>query len=147
MNIRPFQQQDFSRILDIYAHSKLDELIFESNKFILIPLDQDQKRLKAFKASQVFVYEEHDISGYLALDNSEIGSLFVHADHRGKGIGAALLNFALTKIQYNASLHVVSSNAPAKKLYIKQGFKKVEGFMAQYNGLDVQVDKMIHQSD
>lgn len=146
MTIRPFQQQDFFRILDIYAHSKLDELIFESNKFILIPLDQDQKRLKAFKASQVFVYEEQDICGYLALDNFEIGSLFVHANHRGQGIGAALLNFALTKIQYNASLHVVSSNIPAKNLYIKQGFKKTEEFVAQYNGVDVQVDKMIHQS-
>ncbi len=145
MKIRPYNQEDFCKILDIYAHSKLDELIFEKNNFTLIPLDQDPKRLKAFKASQVFVYEEHDIAGYLALDDSEIGSLFVHANHRGKGIGAALLNFALSKIQLNASLHVVSSNTPAKKLYLKQGFKKVEEFVAQYNGLDVQVDKMIHQ--
>ncbi len=145
MKIRAFHQEDFQQILDIYAHSKLDELIFEKNNFTLIPLDQDPKRLKAFKASQVFVYEEGGISGYLAIDNAEISSLFVHANHRGKGIGAALLNFALSKIQDNASLHVVSSNTPAKKLYLKQGFKKVEVFVAQYNGLDVQVDKMIHQ--
>jgi len=145
MTIRAFHQEDFQQILDIYANSKLDELIFEKNKFTLIPLDQDQKRLKAFKAAKVFVYEEHGITGYLAIDKSEIGSLFVHANHRGKGIGAALLNFALSKIQFNASLHVVSSNTPAKKLYLKQGFKKVEEFVAQYNGLDVQVDKMIHQ--
>ena len=146
MKIRAFHQEDFQQILDVYAHSKLDELIFEKNNFTLIPLDQDQKRLNAFKASQVFVYEEESISGYLAIDHSEIGSLFVHADHRGKGIGGALLNFALNKIQDNASLHVVSSNTPAKKLYIKQGFKKVEEFVAQYNGLDVLVDKMIHKN-
>jgi len=143
MKIRPYTSSDFEQILQIYAHGKLDELVFELNNFTLIPLNQDEKRFKAFRQSSVFVYEEENIAGYVAINESEISSLFVHPNQRGKSIGGKLLEYAINHGPHPMTLQVVTSNTPAKNLYLKQGFKKKDSFLAQYNGVDVWVDKMV----
>ena len=158
MKIRPYTQDDFIQILDIYAQGKLDELIFEPNKFTLIPLNQDEKRYKAFLQSQVFVYVEYKdkgknddkgeskVCGYVAIHQSVISSLFVHPNERGKSIGGQLLKHALNQTLSPMTLQVVSSNTPAKNLYLKQGFKKQKSYLAEYNGVDVWVEKMVYQT-
>ena len=145
MKIRPYTPEDFIQVSSIYAQGKLDELVFELKEFTLIPLNQDKKRFSVFQRSQVFVYGEDKVLGYVAIHGSEITSLFVRADERGKAIGAQLLTFALTQRPLPMTLQVVTSNTPAKNLYLKQGFIKQESFLAEYNGVDVWVDKMIYE--
>ena len=146
MKIRPYTPEDFAQILEIYALGKLDELVFELNHFSLIPLNKDEKRFKIFRQSNVFVYGDEKISGYVAINESEISSLFVHPNHRGKSIGGKLLEYAINHGPHPMTLQVVTSNTPAKNLYLKQGFKNQESFLAQYNGVDVWVDKMIYKA-
>ncbi len=146
MNIRPYTEDDFIQVSNIYAQGKLDELIFEANEFNLIPLSQDTKRFSLFQNSQIFVYGKNKVLGYVAIHQSEISSLFVHPNERGKAIGTQLLKYALTHRPLPMTLQVVSSNTPAKNLYLKQGFRKQSSLLAEYNGVGVWVDQMVYEA-
>lgn len=142
MNIRPRRQGDYSEILEIYALSKLDELKFEENHFDLIPLNEDSKRLARFEESDVFVYDEGQVIGFVAQFGAEISSLFVHPKARGRGIGKCLLEYVLQQISGTATLHVAKSNIVAKSLYERYGFEIVCEFEASYAGVSVAANTM-----
>jgi len=143
MNIRAFNEDDYPEILDIYAKSKLDELTYESKVFKLLPLEEDQKRLAKLQESDIYVYEDNGVIGYGALFGAEIRALFVHPNGRGKGFGKCLLEYLLSIIEGPAYLYVAKTNAPAKNLYEKFGFKVVDEFETTYNGVSVFANKMM----
>ena len=143
MNIRPFRDNDFPAILDIYANSKLDELRFESEEFELLPLEDDRVRLAELKESDIYVYDDGGVIGYGALFGSEVRALFVCPSARGKGIGKSLLGFVLLKVKGTASLYVAKTNIPAKLLYNSVGFVITDEFETTYNGVSVLANKMV----
>jgi putative acetyltransferase len=143
MRIRPFHENDFPAILDIYARSKMDELIYEQKEFVLLPLTEDQKRLAELQESDIYVCEDNGIVGYGALFGSEIRALFVCPDCRGKGVGKLLLTHLLSLIEGPAVLYVAKTNAPAKNLYEKFGFKVTDEFETTYNLVHVLANKMV----
>jgi len=147
MTIRKYRNNDFSEILRIYSLTKLEELRFEAEKFNFIPLNLDEKRFKAFKECEVFVYEESEISGYCAFFGSEIRALFVLPQFQGKGIGKNMFKFMLENIQGTPSLNLVASNLPAKKLYERFGFNTSSEFVAEYNGKPVLAIKMCQEQN
>jgi len=143
MYIRRYKKTDYPDILKIYALSKLDELRFENKEFILQPLDKDPKRLSEFNESDIYVYQEQKIVGFIGLFGSEIRMLFVHPTARGKGIGKLLLEFLLSKISGEMSLNIVRSNFPAKNLYSAYGFQIIDEYKTSYNGISVLANKML----
>ena len=147
MNIRPFRDNDFPEILNIYANSKLDELSFESEEFKLLPLDEDEIRLAELKESDIYVYEDGGVIGYGALFGSEIRALFVCPGARGKGIGKSLLDFMLLNVTGTVSLYVAKTNAPAKQLYNNFGFIITDEFETTYNGVSVLANKMVRSGN
>lgn len=146
MNIRKYNQKDYSRVLEIYANSKLDELRFENEPFKFLPLEQDSKRLNQFKESDVYVYEDGEILGYGAVKESEITALFVDSNARARGLGKLILEYLLSKVSSQAILYIAKSNTPAKKLYELYGFRIAEEFEAEYNGKSVAANKMIRNN-
>ncbi len=146
MTIRPYQGADFSAVLQIYAASKLDELVYEDRSFQLLPLDQDSDRLEGFRNSQVFVFGLDGLKAWAALDKSEITALFVHPQARGTGIGKMLLRFMLEKIEGEAILYVAKSNVPAKRLYERHGFANTSEFLTEYNGVPLLANKMVRKA-
>lgn len=52
----------------------------------------------------------------------EISHLFVHPDHQGQGVGAALLDDAITRHGPPLRLWVFEANARARALYESRGF-------------------------
>lgn len=143
MKIRTFSDEDYPRVLEIYASSKLDELRFEKTVFELLPLEHDEKRLSSLKESDIFVYDDGQVLGYGAFLNTEITALFVCPRARGKGIGKALLEFLLQEIGDHARLFVAKTNAPAKKLYQTYGFEVSSEFITEYNGEPVYANEMV----
>ena len=143
MRIRSFDESDFPAILDIYAKSKLDELVYERREFVLLPLEDDERRLAQLRESDVHVCEDNGVIAYGALFASEIRALFVHPDYRGKGLGKLLLMHLLSMIEGPAVLYVAKTNAPAKNLYEKFGFKVTEEFETTYNRVPVLANKMV----
>ena len=65
----------------------------------------------------------------IAVDEGQITNIAVHPDHRGKGLGQAivmaLIKHAKTHHLVNITLEVRQSNAPAIALYTKLGFVEV----------------------
>jgi len=143
MSIRPFHENDFAAILEIYAKSKLDELNYERREFVLLPLEQDHKRLAELQESDIYVCEDKGVVGYGALFGSEIRALFVLPSCRGKGVGKLLLKHLLSCIGKSAVLYVAKSNVPAKSLYESFGFKVTEEFETKYNCVPVLANKMV----
>ena len=143
MSIREFRSKDFGSIESIYNLSKLDELRFESAKFELLPLSQDEKRLRGLLESKIFVYESDRILGYGAYWGSEIRALFVDPACRGQGIGSRLLNFMLQLVIHPAILYVAKTNESAKSIYSRYGFQVIDEFSTTYNGVSVLANKML----
>lgn len=143
MNIRAYCENDYPSIITIYANSKLDELRFESKSFKLLRLEQDKKRLSAFLESDIYVFDDGHVRGYGAIYNNEIRALFVCPSTRGNGIGKALLEFLLTKVNGSAKLYVAKTNTPAKALYQKYGFAISSEFLTDYNGEPVNACEMV----
>ncbi|MDW7550681.1 GNAT family N-acetyltransferase [Pseudoalteromonas sp. SCSIO 43201] len=143
MTIRTYTEDDFQSIEEIYNLSKLDELAQEAAEFTLLPLSEDIPRNEQLFESQIFVYELGSIAAFCALCHTEIRALFVHPDHRGKGIGKDLLKYLLSLTSQEASLYVVASNCVAKEVYKSVGFVVTETFETTYNSVAVTVDKMV----
>ncbi|MFY0665515.1 MAG: GNAT family N-acetyltransferase [Natronospirillum sp.] len=143
MTIRAFQDRDMDAITEIYALSKLDELRYETGEFELLPLMQDEVRLRELMESEIFVYDDGGVLGYGAVFENEIRSLFVHPQSRGKGIGKSLLEHLISQVGKPATLYVAKSNAPAKAMYQKYGFAVTKEFEAFYNGKPVLANQMV----
>lgn len=162
-NIRAFHPADMDDVIRIYANSKLDELQFEQTAFKLLPLTDDKARYSALLESNILVFEtDQSITGFAAYYVQglvfEIRGLFVGPEHRGKGIGQALLQYMLemevisTKFNLASDakrkqsmvfrLYIATSNTPARRLYEKHGFQSLETFETEYNGLPVKADRM-----
>ncbi|MFS8151246.1 hypothetical protein [Vreelandella titanicae] len=88
--IRVFEDQDFEAIEEIYTLAKLDEFRFERGPFELIPLRQDEERLRGLMESVIFVYADKGIRGYGAVYENEIRTLLVHPLFRRQGVGNQL---------------------------------------------------------
>jgi ribosomal protein S18 acetylase RimI-like enzyme len=151
--ILPYAIKDFSRICQIYNASKLDELMYETSEFELIPLEQDAKRLPAFQECQTFVYcdentDSQKITAYIAIyahdfslnTYAEIRGLFVHPDYRGFGVAKKLMKHVFDLFdEQNLELNVVQSNKVALALYRALGFEVNAQIQGEYNGVGVEV--------
>ena len=68
-----------------------------------------------------------------------IANVMMHPAYRRKGIATKLMKSAIDYIQEEgnrAVLHVISTNAPAKNLYTKLGFKKFENIAYMVADID-----------
>ena len=69
--------------------------------------------------------ENHRILGFLGVADQKIEMLFIHPDAWGRGIGKALLNYALKK--YNANqVDVNEDNPEAVGFYEHLGFRTIK---------------------
>lgn len=144
MNIRAYRCDDLPAIIDIYDHSKLDELKYESTTFILLPLPSDAIRFSKLMEAEIYVHQEQEqITAYGAICAGEIRALFVHPDYRRKGVGRKLLEFLLTLSQGHIRLHVAHSNLPAINLYRQYGFTVTKTFETFYNQQSVVAQTMV----
>lgn len=140
--IRIFRDQDFEAIEEIYSLAKLDELRFERGQFVLMPLRQDETRLRELMESTIFIHDDKGIRGYGAVYGNEIRTLLVHPLFRRQGIGSQLLDHMIAWIGSPATLCVAKSNVTAKALYQQYGFRVTEEFGVYYNGKLVLANKM-----
>ncbi len=142
MSIRAFSPSDLPSVLEVYAHSKLDELSNEQHIPPLIPLDLDEQRFNTFNRSTVYVYESSRVLGYGARNGTEITALFAHPAGRGHGVGRRLLEHLLAELSGPCHLHVAASNTAAISLYRQYGFAACESFLASYNGVPISAATM-----
>ena len=133
--IRAYKDTDWSQVSVIYDMAKPDEMkgIVDANA--ITPLAQDGQMLRYFFDSEVLVYEENErILGFIGRKKNVISWLFVHPEHRRKGIARSLLKELMETYQGPLKLNVAKNNKPAMTLYESLGFEVFEEFEGDMYG-------------
>jgi len=123
--IRTIENKDIDKIMDIWLTSTI-------NAHNFIPKEYWHKNYNTVKdvylpMAESFVYEdEENIKGFISIiDNEFIGALFVHTDFQNKGIGKALIDYAIDKYKV-LNLAVYKENKKSVQFYINRGFKIIK---------------------
>lgn len=125
--IRPAAAQDAGRIAEI--------LVF-NNRLNFFPIFKDEQ--SSFREMQVvplarqlaedrdalartFVWDDGVLRGFVRLRGREVEKLFVDPCFQGRGVGAALLAFAVTCFEAD-HLWALEANTGARRFYAAHGF-------------------------
>lgn len=74
----------------------------------------------------VAVAAEEEVLGVLVLDGSELDQLYLHPEHRGRGLGDRFVDLAKERRPEGLDLWCFQVNAPARRFYERHGFHPVE---------------------
>lgn len=123
IRIRAYQEADYKRLQAIHDPARKNELALAGLSDAFLPLSIAAKREGLFEY-EVYVAEYRGIPvGFVAFTEDEIAWLYVDVDYSRKGIGKALVEFALQKADGEVSLEVLKGNTPAIALYTACGFE------------------------
>ena len=125
--IRPAAAQDAGRIAEILVfNNRLNFFpIFKDEQYSfcemqVVPLAQrlaeDQDAL-----SRTFVWDDGVLRGFVRLQGREVEKLFVDPCFQGRGVGAALLEFAVARFGADR-LWALEANGSARRFYAAHGF-------------------------
>lgn len=123
MNIRIANELDYPALRKIYLESRRKNFHWaDIEKMTLEDFDKD-----TVEEYIILVEENNHILGFasLYLPENFIHNLFVHPDFFGKGVGGALLDASIEKMNKPLRLKCVSENNKAMKFYESKGWKKV----------------------
>ena len=133
INIRPYESTDWSRLCEIHDASRLDELSLTIGTDAFLTLEQTANNEGLFD-DKLFVAEvDHVVRGFIAYSDQELAWLYVDPTFYRKGVGRALVQYAVADSQPTMKIELLEGNTPALKLYISEGFKvikRIEGRLA-----------------
>lgn len=117
--IRKFKTEDLDRVMEIWlntnkeAHSFIAEEYWNDN-FALVKT--------MLLEAELYVYEvDHEIKGFIGLNDKYIGGIFVSYPFQARGIGKQLLDY-VKGIKKELVLSVYQKNQKAIKFYKREGF-------------------------
>lgn len=126
-HIRPASPADFARLaeIEIFNYRLNFYPIFKSDGFyfgeLSVPDAIAQYERDPCALSEVFVYDDGVIKGFIRVSGREIKKLFVEPILQGQGIGAALLKLAIAATHAN-TLWALEKNTRAIAFYARHGF-------------------------
>ena len=143
MEIRPYRNEDWSQVRDIYDLSKPDELRGVVEPGAILPLTADPAMLGLFRDSRMVVMVDADrVVGFAGSRGSFITWLFVHPSCRRRGVATALISEMLARLEGPVTLNVAMSNIAALALYQRFGFAVEREFAGQFQGNPCKVAKL-----
>jgi ribosomal protein S18 acetylase RimI-like enzyme len=141
--IRAYRETDWAQVSAIYDLAKPDEMRGLVDVQSITPLAQDGQMLRYFSDSEIWVYEENGyVLGFIGRKKDVISWLFVHPDHRRKGIARSLLNELIRIHQGTLRLNLAKTNQPAMALYESCGFDAFEHFEGSMYGCPIPAVRM-----
>lgn len=128
MRIRLMEEDDVEGVVRVWHASGLLAYPFiERWQRFTLELARSVFREEIASACEIWVAEAGDeIVGYLALRGSYVDRLYVGPNHQRRGIGTALLKFAMLRSPAGLELHTHQKNAPARAFYEQHGFVAVK---------------------
>lgn len=143
MRIRPYRPSDWQSVCAIWNRAKVDEFRGEVDLAAIVPLESDAQMQASFRRSEVLVAELGDeVVGFGGREGSVIGWLFVHPEHRRRGVASRLMIELLAHIDGAAELMVLRGNAAAIALYRGFGFAVTASVATSHNGYPVEALRM-----
>lgn len=125
--IRQATLKDVARIAEIEIFNyRLNFFPIFRNEWFYFDEKQVPKEMKRYETedgllNNTYVYDDGVVKGFIQLDGSKVAKLFVEPVLQGQGIGAKLLNFAVTEKQAD-HLWALEKNEKAIRFYERQGF-------------------------
>jgi ribosomal protein S18 acetylase RimI-like enzyme len=143
MKLRPYRDQDWPAVCQIYDLAKPDELSGVTAPEVILPLDSDFNMRKLFDKSTITVAELNSrLVGFAGSRGSFITWLFVHPEFRKMGVASSLLIQLLASLQRPVILNVASKNTPARTLYAHFGFQVEREFVGTFQGTPCTVARL-----
>jgi ribosomal protein S18 acetylase RimI-like enzyme len=143
MHVRPYRNEDWPAVCDIYDLAKPEELAGVVSQEVVCPLDSDTSMKKLFGDSKIWVAElAPQVVGFAGNRGNMITWLFVHPGSRRVGVASALLRQLLTSLERPVTLNVASSNTRARTLYEQFGFRVEREFMGSFQGTPCSVARL-----
>jgi ribosomal protein S18 acetylase RimI-like enzyme len=143
--IRDYCSNDWEAVRKIYDLAKSDEMRGFVPADSIIPLNLNPAMLALFNESTILLFDiAGTVAGFGGYKNHTITYLFVHPEHRRKGVASGLLNAMLRELGGEATLNVAKRNTGAYELYSRLGFVTESEFVGQYNGCPCDVARMRH---
>lgn len=123
-HIRRARVQDAGRIaeMEVFNYRLNFYPIFHNDEFYFSELSVLEKKAEYERQTEHFwVYDDGVVKGFIRVENGEIQKLFIEPVLQGRGIGAALLKYAVNKLdaQY---LWALEKNVRAIAFYHRHGF-------------------------
>ena len=123
-NIRRATTLDISRISEIYVFNNREIYypIFRDIDFSFKELQvlSYSKKFNENMIDNTYVYDDGVVKGFVIVCEHEINKLHIERFFRGKGVGSALLTYAMSFCDAN-HLWVLKKNKEAIKFYKKHG--------------------------
>lgn len=139
MRIRPFVTDDWQAVGDIHDRCKPDEMRGVVEPSAIVPFANDSHTQELYGRSSFTVAEDDGtLVGFVATIDAYVSALCVDAPYRGRGVGTALIQSVLDRIEGPVCLNVGRHNVTAIRLYQRLGFTTDVEFVGQFNGLDVE---------
>ena len=143
MKLRPYRDEDWPAVCEIYDLAKPEELAGVVMLEAIPPLEADLSMRKLFAESVITVAElSATLVGFSGSRGSFITWLFVHPKFRKCGVAGALLRELLASLDRPVVLNVASSNVPARTLYGRFGFQVEREFVGNFHGTPCAVARL-----
>lgn len=125
--IREYQQQDWSRLMEIHDSASLRELQLADLSDAFIPLAEAAISEGLFDYTVCVALLNGKVSGFVAYSEDELAWLYVAPEYSRQGIGKSLINFVTQNIvKRPIHVEVLVGNDPAINLYKSMGFETIE---------------------
>ena len=119
------KKKEFKDVVDLWetsvraTHHFLKEEDIEYFKPLIFNTYLDAVKLKCFRNNG------KKILGFLGVANQKLEMLFIHPEHAGKGIGKALLEYSINKLNVTL-VDVNEQNVQAVGFYMHCGFETIK---------------------
>ena len=131
--VRVAEIEIFNYRLNFYPIFQNDWFYFDEKQ---VPKEMKRYETEEGLLQNTYVYDDGVVKGFIQLDGTKVAKLFVEPVLQGNGIGAKLLEFAVTEKQANY-LWALEKNVRAIRFYERHGFhvteeKKLEEDTTEY---------------
>ncbi|HEX6254491.1 MAG TPA: GNAT family N-acetyltransferase [Euzebyales bacterium] len=118
--IRPYVAADLESLLDVWYQASLIAHAFLPEEFLAA--EREDIADVWMPVAETIVYEDDgQVVGFLSLVGNEVGAIFVHPEHQGRGVGRALMVRARAA-RPDLELDVFEANAIGRRFYDAYGF-------------------------
>ncbi len=123
IGIRAYEPGDFAALCRIHDPARQKELALAGLSEAFLPLQIAAEREDLFGYSLYVAEYDGAVSGFVAFTQEELAWLYVDVALTRRGIGRALMAFALEHMDEDVTIEVLVGNQPAISLYESFGFQ------------------------
>lgn len=135
LSIRPYEPRDWPRLIAIHDAARKTELALAGLDGAFVPLELAAEREGLFDYTVRVACIKETVVGFVAYSDDELAWLYVDPTRTRRGIGKALILYALEHTAARPRLtEVLTGNEPARRLYEACGFRFVETASGQMPG-------------